>query len=133
MGLIRLGTSALIGLSIYLWLYGPFVEGRLFSFVILYRVGRNPRMGDQPVARPLPTQRTTETQNKHKQTSMPRVGFESTIPMFERAKTLHALDRATIAIGDLSYWPRISLVVHWYRNLFRVALARLRPTRSSDV
>jgi hypothetical protein len=26
---------------------------------------------------------------------MPQVGFEPTIPVFERAKTVHALDRAT--------------------------------------
>jgi hypothetical protein len=31
---------------------------------------------------------------------MPRVGFKPTIPVFERAKTIHALDRAaTIVIG----------------------------------
>jgi hypothetical protein len=30
---------------------------------------------------------------------MPRVGFEPTIPMFERANTFHALDRATYVIG----------------------------------
>jgi hypothetical protein len=35
-----------------------------------------------------------QTQNKHKQTTMPRVGFELTIPAFELAKTFHALDRA---------------------------------------
>jgi hypothetical protein len=34
----------------------------------------------------------TQTQNKHKQTSMPRVGFETTIPVFERAKKFHVLD-----------------------------------------
>jgi hypothetical protein len=50
-------------------------------------------MGDQPVARPLPTHRTTQIQNKRKQTSMPRVGFEPTIPAFERAKTVHVCDR----------------------------------------
>jgi hypothetical protein len=33
--------------------------------------GRTPWTGDQPVARPLPTQRTTETQNMRTQTSMP--------------------------------------------------------------
>jgi hypothetical protein len=38
---------------------------------------------------------TTQTQNKHRQTFVPRVGFESTIPVFGRAKTFHALDRAT--------------------------------------
>jgi hypothetical protein len=30
---------------------------------------------------------------------MPRVGFERTIPVFERAKTVHALDPATTMIG----------------------------------
>jgi formylmethanofuran dehydrogenase subunit E len=30
---------------------------------------------------------------------MPRVGFEPTIPVFERAKTFHALDCAATAIG----------------------------------
>jgi hypothetical protein len=29
---------------------------------------------------------------------MPRVGFEPTIPAFERAKTVHAIDRATTVI-----------------------------------
>jgi hypothetical protein len=43
--------------------------------------------------------RTTQTQKKRGQTSMPRVGFETTIPVFERAKTFHALDRATYVIG----------------------------------
>jgi hypothetical protein len=30
---------------------------------------------------------------------MPRVGFEPKIPAFERAKTVHALDRAATVIG----------------------------------
>jgi hypothetical protein len=58
-------------------------------------VARTAWMGDQPVARPLPIQ----TQNKHRQTSMPWVGFEPTIPVFERAKTVHALDRAATVTG----------------------------------
>jgi hypothetical protein len=33
---------------------------------------------------------------------MPRVGFESTIPVFEQAKIFRALDRADPAIGLLS-------------------------------
>jgi hypothetical protein len=36
------------------------------------------------------------------QTSMPRVGFEPTIPVFERAKTDHALDGAATVIGTSS-------------------------------
>jgi hypothetical protein len=30
---------------------------------------------------------------------MPSVGFEPTIPVFERAKTIYALDRAATVIG----------------------------------
>jgi hypothetical protein len=41
----------------------------------------------------------TQTQNKQKQTSMPRLGFVPTISAFERAKTAHALDRAVTVIG----------------------------------
>jgi hypothetical protein len=69
--------------------------GRFFSFFNFYIVGTTPWTGDQSIARPLPTHRTTQTQNKRTQTFMPRVGFEPTIPVFERAKTFHALDRAT--------------------------------------
>jgi hypothetical protein len=36
----------------------------LFQFLNLYTVGRTPWTGDQPVARPLPTHRSTQTQNK---------------------------------------------------------------------
>jgi hypothetical protein len=34
------------------------------------------------------------------QISMPQVGFETTTTEFERAKTVHASDRAGNAIGD---------------------------------
>jgi hypothetical protein len=64
----------------------------LFQFPNLYTVGRSPWMGDQPVSRPLPTHRTTQTQDKCTQTSMPRVGFEPIIPVFEQVKTFHASD-----------------------------------------
>jgi hypothetical protein len=53
-------------------------------------------MGDQAVARPL----LIKTQSKHRETSMSGVRFESTILAFERAKTVHALDRAATVIGD---------------------------------
>jgi hypothetical protein len=41
----------------------------------------------------------TETQNKLKQASMPWLGFEPTISVFERAKIFHALDGAATVIG----------------------------------
>jgi hypothetical protein len=34
---------------------------------------------------------------------MPRAGVEGTIPVFERAKKLHALDRAATVIGLLVF------------------------------
>jgi hypothetical protein len=73
--------------------------GRFFTFLIFYTIGSNPWTGDQLVARPLPAYKTAKTQNKRTQTSMPRVGFERTIPLFERTKTVHALDRAVSVIG----------------------------------
>jgi hypothetical protein len=46
-----------------------------------------------------PSQGRYLTQSQNKQTSMPRVGIETTIPVFERAKTVYALDRAATVIG----------------------------------
>jgi hypothetical protein len=59
--------------------------------------------GDQPVARPLPTYRTIKTQNKRTQTSMPGVGFEPTIPVSERPKMVHALDRGATVVGNIYF------------------------------
>jgi hypothetical protein len=39
---------------------------------------------------------------------MPQVGFELIIPVFERAKTVHALDRATTVIGPFTDYPAFS-------------------------
>jgi hypothetical protein len=87
-------------ISTYLRLYSPFLDlGRFFSFLILYTVGRTPWTEDQPVAVPLPSHMRAQTQIKRTQTPMPQVGFESTILVFERAKTVHALDRAATVIG----------------------------------
>jgi hypothetical protein len=85
----------------YLWFYSP-CGPSTYLILILHTVGRTPWTGDEAAARPLPTHRTTQTQNKRTQTSMPRVGFEPTIPVFERAKTVHALDGAATVIGSLS-------------------------------
>jgi hypothetical protein len=92
-----------IYLSTYLWLYSPCEPLPLFQFHNLYKVGGTPWTVDQPVARPLPTHRTTQTQNKRTQTSMPRVGFEPTIPVFERAKTVHALECLATEIGNVQH------------------------------
>jgi hypothetical protein len=83
-----------------LWHYSPFVGSySFFSFFVLYTVGRIHWTGDQHVARPLPTHRTTQTQNKRKQTSMLRVGFVPMIPAFEGAETIHDLDLVATVTG----------------------------------
>jgi hypothetical protein len=46
------------------------------------------------------TQILYKTHTEHTQTSIPPVGFEPTIPVLERAKTVRALDRAATAIGS---------------------------------
>jgi hypothetical protein len=77
----------------------PFVgPWPFFKFLILYTVGRTSWTGDQPVARPLPIHGTAQTQNKRTQTSMPRVGFEPTIPVFQWANTFHILHREASVI-----------------------------------
>jgi hypothetical protein len=101
--MLRLPLSFNFSISVSLWLYSPCGPRLLFPFFNLYTVGSANWTGDQPVARPLSTHRTTQTQNKRTQTSMPRVGFESTTIVFERAKTVQALDRAATVISFSFY------------------------------
>jgi hypothetical protein len=60
------------------WLYGPLLGHDLFLQFrnLFYADGRTPWTSDQPIARPLPKHRTTQTQNKHthRHPSMPWVG-----------------------------------------------------------
>jgi hypothetical protein len=77
----------------------PFVgPWPLYEFLNLHTVGMTPWTGDQSVARPLPTHRTTQTQNKRTQTFMPRVGFENITPKFNQEKTVQALDGAATVV-----------------------------------
>jgi hypothetical protein len=57
-----------------------------------------PWTGDQPVARALPKPRISTN------TRTLRAGFEPTISVFERAKKVHALDRAATVIGTGRYY-----------------------------
>jgi hypothetical protein len=51
---------------------------------------------------------------------MPRVGFEPTIPVFERVKTVHAADREATVIGShlltctVSYFMSVSNVLRFH-------------------
>jgi len=59
--------------------------------------GITPWTGDQPYARPLRTQ--DNTTQKNADTSMPRAGFEPAILVFERLKTVRALDLAALGLA----------------------------------
>jgi hypothetical protein len=83
--------------------------GRIFTFLIVYTVGKAPWKEDQSVGRPLPTNRITQTQSKHTKTSVSEVVFEPTTPVFERSKTCHALDRVATMMG---------YVLAWYRHFY---------------
>jgi hypothetical protein len=108
---VCLSVCLYIYLSLYLWLYSPCGSWPLFQFLNLYAVGRTPWTGDQPVERQLPTHGTTQTQNKRTQISVVRVGFEPTIPVFERGKAVHVLDCAATVVGA------ITLSEHQIKNI----------------
>jgi hypothetical protein len=87
----------LVNLSI--WLYSPLLGlGHFFSFLtytqLVRLLGRviSPSQGHY-----LHTQKHKHRMNS--QTSMPQMAFEHTIPVFEWAKTVHALDREGTVIG----------------------------------
>jgi hypothetical protein len=60
-------------------------------------------------------------QHKHRinahNTFMPRMGFELTIPVFERAKTVHALDRVAIVIGPNLYSSPHINITKWVGHI----------------
>jgi hypothetical protein len=117
-----------IYLSIYIYIYLSMTLQHfvglwpLFSFFIIYTVGRTPRTGDQPVARPLLAHTEKPKQNKSTQTSMPPVGFKPTIPVFELAKTVHALDGAATLIGAMQTQDTL-ITIQALFNACKTALA----------
>jgi hypothetical protein len=70
----------------------------LFSYLIVYTVGRTPWTGISRRRAAASTYRAAQTQNKRTLTSMPQMGFERTTSVFERAKSIDALDSAATVI-----------------------------------
>jgi hypothetical protein len=67
---------------------------------------------------------------------MPRMGFETTTPAFDRAKTVHALDRAATQIGESVPYSRIKLIENYKCKLGRAiaeAVSRWLPTAAARV
>jgi hypothetical protein len=57
---------------------------------------------------------------------MPQVGFEFTIPVFERAKTVHALDRVATVLGTVNVTIIIKLSTEMTITLERMPETRIR-------
>jgi hypothetical protein len=70
-----------------------------FSFLIWRQSVGLPGRGISP-SQGRHLHRTTQTQNNRRHTSMPWVGFDPSIPVFKEVKTVHALHRAAIVIGQ---------------------------------
>jgi hypothetical protein len=48
---------------------------------------------------------------------MPLAGFEPTFPAFERAKTVHDLDRAATVIGGRCNYVLIKIICYYYMGI----------------
>jgi hypothetical protein len=81
------GSTALVGL------------GRFFSFLLYTQSVGFLERGISPSQGLYLHTEQHKTQKKPNQTSMPLVRFEPTIPVFQRTKTLHALDSAATVLG----------------------------------
>jgi hypothetical protein len=61
---------------------------------------------------------------------MPSVGFEPTIPVFERAKTVHALDCAATVIGyKKAAWDKCNTYIFFTYFLSRDLAKKLKSQR----
>jgi hypothetical protein len=114
---IYLSVCLSVCLSISLSLYVSTVLlldlGRVFSFLILYRVGRTPWTGDRPVARLLPTHRI----NAHRH---PWLEWDSN-PQSQHSserRQIMAFDRAATVIGNYPYIQKynFTVVLYWCKT-----------------
>jgi hypothetical protein len=90
---------------------------------------RTPWMGDQPDSRPLPIQDNATYKNAD--TSIPRAGFEPTILVFMRPKTVRATDGAATGTGTQNFIQHCSLMVtpHTKTKLLGVISADFEVTK----
>jgi hypothetical protein len=89
-------------LPTYLWLYSPLLNlGRFFSFLIFHTLGLLGRRINPSQGLYLHTEQHKHRINAHRHPwSMPWVGLEPSIPAFERANIVHALDREVTVTGS---------------------------------
>jgi hypothetical protein len=114
----------------------PFVgPWPLFSFLILYTVGTTPWTGDQPFARSPSIQWTTQIQNKRTLISILRVGFESTISVFERGEDgsylrLWSEKYCLLSQFPVFLWLGNDFLLHYFN--FKICWHKLSGTRGTS-
>jgi hypothetical protein len=106
--------------SLLLWRYSPCLGLGLlpwnspFHFSLLdlrHSVGSLGRVISSSQGLYLYTNTEKRTCTHKHQTSMPWEGFETTIPVTERAKTVHALDRSVTVTDIYSTWFKILVLL----------------------
>jgi hypothetical protein len=125
-------TQAILSSNVYLYFkvmfsFTPIFQNRLFLelHIIVKRAYRSPTLhlsvsldGKSTCHKAATYTQSNNKQNKRTQMPIPWVGFEPMIPMFEEAKTVHALGRAATVIGliltfsmtsDERFWSIITL------------------------
>jgi hypothetical protein len=100
--------------SLSLWLDKLCRPWPPFHILIPYTVSRTPWTWDQPVARPLTLHENTNLEQTY--TCKTWVGFEPTIPVFEREKTVHDLELAAAVIGESQRLSTEMYLSHWFGN-----------------
>jgi hypothetical protein len=117
---------------IHQWLYSPLLGPGLFFSSVIYFT-QTVRLLGRGIS-PSQGLNLNTGQHKHRinaythQTSMPWVGFEPTIPVFERATTVHAFDRAATVIGSISVYTNKKKQTNKQTNSGASARQRNKPT-----
>jgi hypothetical protein len=108
------------------YVYSPSLGlGLFFSFLTLYTVSKTPWTVDQPVARSLPTHRTTQTQNKriHRHPWLERDSNPS--------EDIHALDlAATVIVHVITSFVIFPTSVIFYKTRIQPPAAESGPVLS---
>jgi hypothetical protein len=91
-----------------------------FNIIIFFCTdGRTPWTGNQPIARPLPTQdKTKQNKRTHRHPCLEWDSNPRSQRSNERPKTVHALDRAATVAGSDSF----TFYISWWRSGYRTSL-----------
>jgi hypothetical protein len=133
---ILINKRKFVSIFFFLWLYSPIqtvaASMKLSVSLQFLDLGQSVGLLGRVISSSQGLSTCTQTQKMHTQhkheTSMPRVGFEATVPESERAKTVHALDRSATVTDSVSILPEINLSkTNYVKKQMNVAW-NVRPT-----